>query len=966
MKTYIGNLAGGQVYEARVRSVCGEELFLSDWSGIIEFNTTCIIPNAAWVADKDDKSAQIEWSPLAYAMTYELNFRQIGATKWKTISTTSHQVTLTDLSPNTTYEYRLRVLCSETWGGFTPNYEFTTDRQCEGNTIVNQWISEITYHSARLTWLDEGELSTDQYSVRYRPVGSTVWQVAFADEPVRILEFLNANTWYQYSISRFCTDVWSDWSMMGSFLTTCAPPVSVWVETISHNSAVLNAAESGIRYEFHFRQRNSDSEWITHISDLASWSISSLYDDTEYEFKVRVKCDEHSEWSEFSEVRFFKTGLRCDPPGVFELGEITPFSVILGWEVAPRPQKWGFYYRRTDGTPILSEQLEGGSIDKISSSITEEGWVYQVCLEPELSIEQLVPDKWYDYKVESWCAGFGWTTDADIQQFRTRTNCKVPADIFVSFVGTDSASVHWISQNEHKSYHVEIREKGTPLWNQFTTKSPGFNFSNLTPDITYEYRVQSLCDNYGWTEWSQILEFRTDECISPTQVSKEYLNSNNSILISWIPSAGENHYQVDYRLRDSLQPQVWAMVETSADYVELSDLQTNRIYEYRVAEQCLSAGLFYNQGVDTFLLGRSSLNNEYFECGLPIQIFDPENFYPLDNLLSGDSVTAGDFKVLITEVNGHTGIFSGRGYIPVPYFNRARVNVKFKNIKVNDEYRLVEGKIKVTGVGLQIISEETAALLNDIVSGLETLDDLLAEAEDVLEVIEEILETLSAYLPPEVVEELQQTQETLSTAQSTGDPEDISAAQDALETANQHFQSAMTELLTRVLDIIIESLNQLDMEFSSVEEQTIAGYENAIGDLSAFEQEQNGSYAITGNTNEQGVFEMEEVTWYEEDLTNQQAELASNNQSMNDLISLSQEYYERVFAYGQMKAIQQLKAEISTNADLIPFLSALMNKDIHLLDFIGTEIAEGKTNEEIIPEVKTRILEGVNKVLRRM
>jgi hypothetical protein len=51
LMAYIGNLSGGEVYEARVRAVCGEQL-ISDWSGIIEFNTTCIIPNAVWVTGK--------------------------------------------------------------------------------------------------------------------------------------------------------------------------------------------------------------------------------------------------------------------------------------------------------------------------------------------------------------------------------------------------------------------------------------------------------------------------------------------------------------------------------------------------------------------------------------------------------------------------------------------------------------------------------------------------------------------------------------------------------------------------------------------------------------------------------------------------------------------------------------------------------------------------------------------------
>lgn len=962
---YIGDLEGGLVYEARVRALCAPEM-VSDWSAAIEFNTSCIIPNAVWVADQDEKSARIEWAALSYATTYELKYRSVGSNKWLSVSTTEAFVVLSGLTPNTTYEYKLRVLCTAEWGGFTPVYEFTTDRLCEGNTITGQTVSDITYHSANLDWQDSAGNDTDQYSIRYRAVGEAIWQVAFIQATESGLDFLESNTWYQYNISKHCVDVWSDWSPTGSFLTDCAPPASIWADHITPNNAVLNCTpDIGIRYEFAYRQRFTET-WLVKGMESAERSLSGLLDDTEYEFRVRVKCDETSEWSAFTEVSFFHTEISCDSPANYQLTEVTPFSARLEWEAAERPLKWGLYYRRTDGTPVIAEQIEGGTVGKIASTITTDGWVYQVCLDPELLIEGLVPDKWYDFKIESWCQGFGWTTDDEIQQFLTRANCKVPQGISATFVGTDTASIAWDARFNDQTYGIELRKKGSSSWETFSSLSPGYDFSHLASNVTYEYRVRTACDNFGWTDWSEIYEFRTDECISPLQVTKEYMSSNASIIISWQASAGENHYQVEYRLQDTLHPPAWAVIETGNDYSEITDLQTNKIYEYRVAENCLSAGLLYNEDQDTFLLGRNSLNNEYFECGLPVNIFDPENFYPLDYLHAGDSITAGDFRVLVTQVSGQIGKFTGRGYIPVPYFNRARVNVKFNNIKVNNEYRVVDGKVVVTGVGLQAISEETAALLGDIVDGLEGLDDLLAEAEGILEIIDEIIATLGPYLPQEVIQQLENAQTALTTAQATGNPEDITAAQAALATANQNFQAAMTELLARVLNIIIESLNQLDQEFSLQSNQIIADYESATGNLHDFDVQYNGIYATTSETPEGEPVGFEEIEWEEVDLTDQMETIGTNSEVMQSMIDLSGDYYEKVFAYGQMKGVQDLKSEIQTNADLIPFLAALMNKEVDLLDYIGSQVAQGKTNEEIIPTVKSSILTGIDKILRNL
>lgn len=961
---FMGDLHGGLLYEARVRAVCANEL-ISDWTSAVEFNTTCIIPNVAWVSDLSHNSVELEWAPLNYATQFELVYRRVGTEKWLSKSTTESFVEIKQLFPNTTYEYKLRVLCSDEWGGFTSTYEFTTDRICEGNTIDNEQVSNITFQSARLDWTDTADEPSGQYSVRYREIGDEVWQVGFTETAGFDFQFLESNTWYQFNISKHCSDIWSDWTMTGSFQTACAPPASTWAENITPKTAALKCTpDSGVRYEFSFKERFSQ-DWIVKNMTTPYLNVINLQDNTEYEFKVRVQCEEGEPWSAFTAASYFTTEIRCDSPEIYEVTELTPFSAFVEWENAVRPVKWGIYYRRADGTPMIGGAVVGAT-GKVTSSTTEDGWVYQVCLTPELLIESLVPDKVYEFKVESWCEAFGWTVDSEIYEFRTLTNCRVPVGIQAAFVGTDTAAIIWEMQLYDKQYQVQLRQKNTVDWQGFNAPTNEMSFSDLQSNVTYEYQVRTNCDNFGWTDWSEILEFRTDECLPPSDVTKEYMATDASIVVSWQASAGENLYQLEYRQQDSINPPEWIKMETGNNHLEIVELQTDKIYEYRVAENCLSAGLLYNDQIDTFLLGRPSLNTEYFECGLPVTPFDADNFYPLDYLNVGDSITASDFGVIITQVNGSVGTFSGRGYIPVPYFNRARVNVKFSQIKVNDEYRLVNGKIKVTGVGFQVISEETAALLDNIVDGLETLDDLLAQAEEILEIIDEIIETLAPYLPSDVIQGLEDAKEAVITAQESGNSADLEAAQTALQTANQNFQTAMTELLTRVLNIIMESLNQLDQEFSGQADQIISDYETATDNLEEFDQTYNGIYATSALDHSESAPDFSDFEWEEENLTDQQEDLAANNENMNSLITLSGDYYEKVFAYGQMKGVQELKNQIQTNADLVPFLSALMNKEINLLDFIGSKIADGKSDEEIIPDVKVDILTGIDKILRQL
>jgi len=58
--------------------------------------------------------------------------------------------------------------------------------------------------------------------------------------------------------------------------------------------------------------------------------------------------------------------------------------------------------------------------------------------------------------------------------------------------------------------------------------------------------------------------------------------------------------------------------------------------------------------------------------------------------------TAGDFAVTLLEVSGSNGVFSGKGFIKVPYLNDTKLAVEFENVKINSDYQLTDGLVKTT------------------------------------------------------------------------------------------------------------------------------------------------------------------------------------------------------------------------------------------------------------------------------
>ena len=80
-------------------------------------------------------------------------------------------------------------------------------------------------------------------------------------------------------------------------------------------------------------------------------------------------------------------------------------------------------------------------------------------------------------------------------------------------------------------------------------------------------------------------------------------------------------------------------------------------------------------------------------CGVAPQI-DLSNTTPIEMLQVGDTIMAGDFPVVLLEVSGSGGTFSGKGSVDIPYISKAlRFAVEFDGIGVNTDKRLISGQI---------------------------------------------------------------------------------------------------------------------------------------------------------------------------------------------------------------------------------------------------------------------------------
>jgi hypothetical protein len=222
----------------------------------------------------------------------------------------------------------------------------------------------------------------------------------------------------------------------------------------------------------------------------------------------------------------------------------------------------------------------------------------------------------------------------------------------------------------------------------------------MIPGRSYAWQVQAKDaesrDVFKNDGRSEVYVFQFGDALSaPENIAQDGGNAA-TVNLSWdSPSQGEmpQSYRVRYRKKGAGNDVAWYESVTSQRWITLSDLQSNATYDIQIRSEAKPQLSEYSQ---LFSAQTTEVTASPYTCGLQIAIPQPTSVSPLLMLKVGDVITCSKFKVYVTEVKGTTGVFSGKGSMPVPFLNMATVNVAFSGIKVNSNYELVAGEIITT------------------------------------------------------------------------------------------------------------------------------------------------------------------------------------------------------------------------------------------------------------------------------
>ena len=171
--------------------------------------------------------------------------------------------------------------------------------------------ANTTTSSISFDWSDiSGAIS---YRIGLRAQGTSSWNNQNPTVSQYTFSNLSSGTGYEYRIRTRCSDGFTTWSSISSIQTEeevdnegeCDTPTSINAGNITASSAdiIWEASPDAIRYQL--RYRLPGDSWTRVNTNSPSTTLSGLFSDEIYEYKVRTRCD--FGWTAYTAKKTFTT-----------------------------------------------------------------------------------------------------------------------------------------------------------------------------------------------------------------------------------------------------------------------------------------------------------------------------------------------------------------------------------------------------------------------------------------------------------------------------------------------------------------------------------------------------------------------------------------------------------------------------------------------------------------------------------
>lgn len=216
----ISGLEAGVTYNYRIRSTCAGNATSSYAYASFITTVVCNAPQTLSVSDLQASSIMLHWTEVSAAISYRIEYKLRSANSWTVLfnSYTLTSVLLSDLSPSSLYDWRIRTNCNQGQVSSYKQASFLTPDEASCLPPLTTWENSINANWARMNWSSIPDALA--YSVQYRKTTDSNWTTAGTTAGTNIILIgLQPQTSYDWRVKTICSGESSVYKT-DAFLTT--------------------------------------------------------------------------------------------------------------------------------------------------------------------------------------------------------------------------------------------------------------------------------------------------------------------------------------------------------------------------------------------------------------------------------------------------------------------------------------------------------------------------------------------------------------------------------------------------------------------------------------------------------------------------------------------------------------------------------------------------------------------------
>lgn len=211
-----------------------------NWNSGAPFNITfgCSTPLTLSTSSITSNSAILNWGAVASAISYNIQYRIVGAATWTSTTSATNSKSITGLSATSNYEWQVQTVCASGSTAFTSSSTFTTLSACDIATSLT--TTSITSTSAILNW---GVVaSATSYNIQYRIVSAATWTSTTSATNTKSITGLSAVSNYEWQVQTICASGSTAFTSSSTFSTTA---LAAFTDSLVTTNAVWKYLDNG-------------------------------------------------------------------------------------------------------------------------------------------------------------------------------------------------------------------------------------------------------------------------------------------------------------------------------------------------------------------------------------------------------------------------------------------------------------------------------------------------------------------------------------------------------------------------------------------------------------------------------------------------------------------------------------------------------------------------------------------------